>query len=157
MLCVEGVTQRRCTCFKFQVSSFRFQVSSFKFQFSSFSFQVSSFRFQVSSFKFQVSSLKLIFEIVLELVFELVFVVTSSEVENYRKDFTQSCTEFFFDMLCVERVTQRRCTCFRFQVSSFKFEVDLWSCSWTCSKCQIERSRDFIIIYKFNFARRDKN
>ena len=49
----------------------------------------------VSVFKFQVSSLKLIFEIVLELVFELVFVVTSNEVENYRKDFTQSCTEFF--------------------------------------------------------------
>ena len=45
----------------------------------------------VSVFKFQVSSLKLIFEIVLELVVN----VKSSEVENYRKDFTQSYTEFF--------------------------------------------------------------
>ena len=60
MLYVERATQRRCTCFKFQVSG-----------------------------------LKLIYEVVLELVFELVFVVTSNEVENYRKDFTQSCTEFF--------------------------------------------------------------
>ena len=58
MLCVEGVTQRRCTCFRFQVSSFRFQVSGFRFQVSSFKFQVSSFRFQVSSFRFQVSVFK---------------------------------------------------------------------------------------------------
>ena len=115
------------------VSSFKFQVSGFRFQVSGFRFQVSVFKFQVSGFKFQVSSLKLIFEIVLELVlelvFELVFVVISSEVENYRKDFTQSCTEFFFffDMLCVERATKRRCTCFKFQVSSLKliFEVVL--------------------------------
>ena len=63
MLCVERVAQRRCTCFRFQVSGFKFQVSVFKFQFS--------------SFKFQVSSLKLIFEIVLELVVN----VKSSEVE----------------------------------------------------------------------------
>ncbi len=142
---VERATQRRCTCFKFQVSSFKFQVSSFKFQVSSFSFQVSSFRFQVWSW---------FLKLYLNLYLNLYLLSLRTKSRTIEKILHRATRSFFWYALCWESYTE---ALHLFQVSSFKFEVDLWSCSWTCSKCQIERSRDFIIIYKFNFARRDKN
>ena len=111
--------------FKFQVSGFKFQVSSFSFQVSVFKFQVSGFKFQVSSFRFQVWSWFL--KLYLNLYLNLYLLSLRAKSRTIEKILHRAARSFFFDMLCVERATQRRCTCFKFQVSSLKliYEVVL--------------------------------